>query len=168
MMFAIAAGMTLAVTTLTASADAADAILINFTAQHCAPCQAMKPTLGTTGTIRRFRFDMSTWSTNRISRHATESAKTPTFVVISGGKEVTRLAGTQTLAQLRECIGDQPLRSTDSNGFDQLTRRDPCAANKTRPQSTLSSVIRTWTPTTLTSLTTDSSAQRADAEPLAR
>ncbi len=101
------AGMILAATGFTASAGAADAILINFTAQHCAPCQAMKPTLAQ---LERSGIPVRHVDVvdepHLASRYGIR--KTPTFIVVSGGKEVTRLAGTQTLAQLRAALAINP------------------------------------------------------------
>lgn len=101
------AGWMLAASGFTASVGAADAILINFTARHCAPCQAMKPTLAQlerTGVPVR-HVDVVD-EPHLASRYGIR--KTPTFVVISGGKEVTRLAGSQTLAQLRTALATNP------------------------------------------------------------
>jgi thiol-disulfide isomerase/thioredoxin len=106
-MFAALAGMMLATAALTGSSIAADAIVLNFSSPHCAPCQAMKPTLEQlerSGVPVR-HIDV-TQENHLVSRYGIRN--TPTFVVISGGKEVTRLVGTQSLAQLQAAIAIDP------------------------------------------------------------
>ena len=107
LMFTMTAGMILATTAFTASAAVADAILINFTAPHCAPCQSMKPTLAELerSGIPVRHVDVVN-EPHLASRYGIR--KTPTFVVLSGGKEVTRLAGMQTLDQLRAALAINP------------------------------------------------------------
>lgn len=152
MMFAITAGMILAVTTLTASADAADAILINFTAQHCAPCQAMKPTLAQLeqSGIPVRHVDVVN-EPHLASRYGIR--KTPTFVVISGGKEVTRLAGSQTLDQLRSALAISPSGPLIPTG--SVNSLDEIPAPQTRLAPVNARQSQNVAPTNLTSLTTD-------------
>jgi thiol-disulfide isomerase/thioredoxin len=140
-MFTMTAGMILAATVFTASAGAADAILINFTADHCAPCQAMKPTL-----TQLERSGIPVRHVDVVNEPDLASRygirKTPTFVVVSGGKEVTRLAGMQTLAQLRAALAinpSGPLIPTGSmSSLNDIpapqTRLAP--VNRLQPQST--------------------------------
>ena len=89
------------------SATAADAILINFTSSHCMPCQAMKPVLGQleqSGVpVRHVDVDVEPSVAQRYGIR-----KTPTFVVISGGKEVTRLVGGQPIEQLQRALATDP------------------------------------------------------------
>lgn len=103
LMFTILAGMMLAFVTDQNSVTAADAILLNFSSPHCAPCQAMQPTLAQ---LERagvpIRHIDVTAEPGLAARYGIR--KTPTFVVVSGGKELTRLAGSQTLASLRAAL----------------------------------------------------------------
>jgi thiol-disulfide isomerase/thioredoxin len=137
-MFTMAAGLFFAATGFTASAGAAEAILINFTAHHCAPCQAMKPTL-----TQLERSGIPVRHVDVVDEPHLASRygirKTPTFVVVSGGKEVTRLAGMQTLAQLRAALAinpSGPLIPTGSmSSLNDLPAPQTRLAPANRPQS---------------------------------
>ena len=106
MMVGVATGM-LAAVCLLGNASASDAILINFTSPHCGPCQAMKPTLAELerAGIPVRHVDVSSES-SLARRYGIR--KTPTFVVVSGGKELTRLVGIQSAAQLQQALGTNP------------------------------------------------------------
>ena len=108
LMFAVtAAGMMVATAVLAQTASAADAILLEFSSAHCAPCQAMKPILAQIeqlGTPIRHVDVVS--EPHLAARYGIR--KTPTFVVISGGKEVTRLVGTHSLEELRAALAIDP------------------------------------------------------------
>ncbi|WP_146517412.1 trypsin-like peptidase domain-containing protein [Rubripirellula amarantea] len=97
----------LVVVTQSSAAWATGAILINFTSDRCPPCQAMKPVLAGLE-----RVGVPVRHVNVESELAVASRygirKTPTFVVISGGKEVTRLVGMQTAQQLQEALQTDP------------------------------------------------------------
>ncbi len=86
-----------------------DAVLIEFTSAFCGPCRAMQPVLDE---LARSGVALRSVDVNReptiARRYGVEH--TPTFVVVSGGKELTRLVGIQTVEQLRQAI------STDRNG----------------------------------------------------
>jgi len=107
LMFAVVAGMSLVATSLTESAGAAEAILMEFSSPHCPPCQAMKPTLAQ---LERLGVPVRHVDVVSESHLAARYGirKTPTFVVLSGGKEVTRLVGTQSLAQLQAALAIDP------------------------------------------------------------
>ncbi|MCG8649587.1 MAG: trypsin-like peptidase domain-containing protein [Pirellulales bacterium] len=107
MKFAFATAALLASLAFSGIASARDSILINFSSDHCAHCRAMEPTLSQ---LERSGVPV---------RHVNVAAEpdlvrrfgirqTPTFVVVSSGKEVTRLVGTQTLAELRTAIAIDP------------------------------------------------------------
>jgi thiol-disulfide isomerase/thioredoxin len=106
MMIGVAAGMLAAVCVMS-SASASDAILINFTSPHCGPCQAMKPTLAE---LERNGIPVRHVDVNSEASLARRYGirKTPTLIVVSGGKELTRLVGIQTVAQLQRALGTNP------------------------------------------------------------
>ena len=135
-MFAVMAGMILATAAFTGSAGAADAILIEFSSPRCAPCQAMKPTLAQ---LERLgvpirHIDVVT-EPDLASRYGIR--KTPTFIVVSGGKEVTRLVGTQTLAELRAALAIDPSGPLIPTGLQSRSMDDIPA-----PQTRLAPVNR--------------------------
>jgi thiol-disulfide isomerase/thioredoxin len=86
------------------TASGSDAILINFTSPHCGPCQAMKPTLAE---LEQAGIPIRHVDVNSelALAHRYGIRKTPTFVVVVGGKEVTRLVGIQSVAQLTTALG---------------------------------------------------------------
>lgn len=87
--------------------DAADAILINFTSTHCAPCRAMKPVLDQLelGGVPVRHVDVSS-EPSLARRYGIR--QTPTFVVLVAGQEVTRLVGSQSIADLRGALAIDP------------------------------------------------------------
>ncbi len=143
------AGMILATTAFTASAAVADAILINFTAPHCAPCQAMKPTLAELerSGIPVRHVDVVN-EPHLASRYGIR--KTPTFVVLSGGKEVTRLAGMQTLAQLRAALAINPSGPLIPTGSMSSLKDIPAPQTRLAPVNGLQSQLAS--PKTFTSI----------------
>ncbi len=96
------------VASLTApSGHAGNAILLEFSSPSCPPCQAMKPVLNQlerSGVPIR-HVDVVAES-DLASRYGVRS--TPTFVVLNDGKEVTRLVGMQTAAQLNAALATSP------------------------------------------------------------
>ena len=89
------------------AAAASDAILLDFSSAHCAPCQAMKPTLAqlaSNGVAIR-HVDVVT-EPHLAARYGIR--KTPTYVVMSGGKEVARLIGQQSMTALQAALASNP------------------------------------------------------------
>lgn len=102
------------------AAMASDAILLDFSSAHCPPCQAMKPTLAqlaSKGVAIRHVDVVS--EPHLAARYGIR--KTPTYVVVSGGKEVARLLGQQSMAALQAALASNPsgpripTRATDSS-----------------------------------------------------
>ncbi len=106
-MFAVTAAWMMVTAGFAQAVGRGDAILMDFSSAHCAPCQAMKPILAQierSGTpIRHVDVVAEPYLAARYGIR-----KTPTFVVLSGGKEVTRLVGTQTLQSLRAALEIDP------------------------------------------------------------
>jgi thiol-disulfide isomerase/thioredoxin len=113
-----------------------DAILIDFVSQHCAHCLAMEPVLAELERngvpVRRVDVDRES---QLAMRHGIR--QTPTIVVMSAGKELTRFVGTRTAAEIREALSlptHGPLTPTAANSqsLDQLasprTRLAPVGA----------------------------------------
>ncbi|MFG0260960.1 MAG: thioredoxin family protein, partial [Novipirellula sp. JB048] len=90
-----------------AAASASGSILIEFSSTHCPPCRAMQPVIGQLEQagvpVRRVDVDSERDLARRYGIR-----QTPTFVVVAAGNEVTRLVGTQSLAQLREALAIHP------------------------------------------------------------
>lgn len=86
---------------------ASDAVLVEFTSQQCGPCRAMQPIvsqLAASGVaVRRVDVDREPALAQRYS-----IKQTPTFLILSGGKELTRLVGMQTAAQLQAALAINP------------------------------------------------------------
>jgi thiol-disulfide isomerase/thioredoxin len=106
MMFAAMSLMVLtAICTNPAVSD--DAILLEFSSPHCPPCRAMQPViqqLERSGIPIR-HVDVET-EPQLAQRYGVRS--TPTFVVMRGGQEVTRLIGIQTAAELNAALAINP------------------------------------------------------------
>lgn len=87
--------------------QAGDAVLVEFTSQQCGPCRAMQPIiaqLAASGVaVRRVDVDREPGLVQRYS-----IKQTPTFLVLSGGKELTRMVGMQTAAQLQSALAINP------------------------------------------------------------
>lgn len=90
-----------------AEVSAANSILLAFSSDRCGHCQAMKPTLAlleNNGTpIRRVNVNREP---ELARRHGIR--QTPTYVVLSGGRELTRLVGTQTAEKLNNALAIDP------------------------------------------------------------
>lgn len=107
LMFAFCVGMVLGFQAFSGTVEAADAILLDFSSPHCGPCKAMQPTLqqlAQSGVAVR-HVDVVA-EPHLAARYGIR--KTPTFVVVSGGKEVTRLVGTQSLGALQAALAVSP------------------------------------------------------------
>ena len=80
-----------------------DAVLVEFTSPQCGPCQSMRPVvaqLEQTGVPVR-RVDVFRES-ELAMRYQIRS--TPTYVIVAGGKEKSRLVGAQPLAKLQQAL----------------------------------------------------------------
>ncbi|MAI73029.1 MAG: thioredoxin [Rhodopirellula sp.] len=134
------------------AALAGDAILLDFSSAHCSPCQAMKPTLAqlaSNGVAIR-HVDVVT-EPHLAARYGIR--KTPTYVVLSGGQEVARLIGQQSLAALQTALASNrsgpriPTRATDpsfKNIAAPATRLAPLAGGvsaRVRPASVVSEAM---------------------------
>lgn len=90
-----------------AAATVNNAVLVQFTSKQCAPCRAMQPLvaqLAAGGTaVRSVDVDREPDLARRY-----RISKTPTFVVISGGKEITRLVGAHSVDQLAAALATHP------------------------------------------------------------
>ncbi len=84
-------------------AHGSDAVLVEFVSPACAPCQMMAPVIQqlTAAGVAVRTVDVSR-EPELVRRYNISS--TPTFVVISGGKELTRLVGVQTCQQLAAAL----------------------------------------------------------------
>ena len=112
-----------------ASAVASDAILIEFSSQHCGPCRAMQPILAeleNAGVPIR-HVDVGS-EPHLATRYGIR--QTPTFVVVSGGQELTRLVGTRTAQELIEALKVSPNGPIVQTGAD--LRSGDIAAPQTR------------------------------------
>ncbi len=103
----VLAGCVMITAALAVPAAAADAVLIAFSAPHCGPCQAMKPTLQQLEHERvPIRYVDVTREAELARRHGIR--QTPTFVIWSAGNELTRLVGMQSAAALRQALATDP------------------------------------------------------------
>lgn len=98
------------------AAKPGNAILMAFHSPHCRPCHAMTGVLQTLGDqgvpIRHVDATTEHSLTRRYS-----ISQTPTYIVMLGGKELTRLVGVQSPERLRRALlddGTGPLRQTAS------------------------------------------------------
>ena len=97
----------LAALALPADVCASDAILLDFTSSHCAPCRAMEPVIA--------QLEQSGIPVRRVDVRAEPRfaarygvRQTPTFIVLKGGKEVTRLIGMHSAQELRQALAINP------------------------------------------------------------
>ncbi len=130
------------------AASAGDAILLDFSSAHCSPCKAMKPTLtqlASNGVAIR-HVDVIT-EPHLAARYGIR--KTPTYVVLSGGQEVARLIGQQSLVALQAALASNPsgpripTRATDpsfKNIAAPATRLAPLAGGMSASVSPASAV----------------------------
>ena len=88
-------------------ASGSDAILLDFSSAHCVPCQAMKPTLAQLASkgVAIRHVDVVT-EPHLAARYGIR--KTPTYVVLSGGQEVARLIGQQSMPALQAALASSP------------------------------------------------------------
>jgi thiol-disulfide isomerase/thioredoxin len=113
-------------------ASAAGAVLIAFSSPHCGPCQAMKPTLRQLEHERvPVRYVDVTEEVDFARRHGVR--QTPTFVVWSAGKELTRLVGMQSADALRQALATNPSGPLFQTGASV----DPRSMLSTAPGRTL-------------------------------
>lgn len=106
-MFAVVIAGFLAITGMTAPKAVADSILIVFSSSHCPPCEVVKPTLAELerSGIPVRRVDVQV-EPQLVARFGVR--QTPTFVIVSAGKEVTRLVGVQSAQDLRAALAIDP------------------------------------------------------------
>ena len=107
LVFALVVGWIAGTAAFCSSTMAADSILIEFSSAHCPPCRAMKPILAQlerSGVpVRHVDVEAEPGLTSRFGIR-----QTPTFVVVSGGREVTRLVGTRRLEELQAALALDP------------------------------------------------------------
>ena len=105
--FAIGAGIFAVSVAFGSFASASDASLISFSSDHCSHCRAMEPVLAQlaqTGVpVRQVNVRAEPELAHRYGIR-----QTPTFVVVTGGRELTRLVGTQSLAELQHALSINP------------------------------------------------------------
>ena len=149
-------------------AAASDAVLIDFSSTHCGPCRAMAPVLAQ---LERSGVPVRHVDVNREPAMANRYGirQTPTFVVVSAGKEVTRLVGMQNIEKLRSALSINragPLISTGSDlgqnrtGAPQ-TRLAPAHASSVA--QTLTAAPRPSRSEAMPSLSMASGIERAEA-----
>ena len=84
-----------------------DAILIEFSSPHCGPCRAMAAVIATLE-----RDDIPVRHVDVLAEPHLAARfgvrQTPTFVVISGGQELTRLVGMRTAEELKSALAIDP------------------------------------------------------------
>jgi len=89
------------------AAIAGDAVLIEFASARCRPCQQMQPVLAELSrdgyAIRAVDVDQESELAQRYGIR-----QTPTFIVVSGGKELTRLVGMQSADELKSALAIDP------------------------------------------------------------
>ncbi|WP_146579086.1 trypsin-like peptidase domain-containing protein [Neorhodopirellula pilleata] len=104
----------------------ADAILMEFSSEHCPPCRAMQPVVSeliARGVpVRQVDVAAEPQLTRRF-----QIRSTPTYVVVRDGQEVTRLLGTQSIEQLRDAL------QQSSSGPIVPTRSEFAPLNNRRP-----------------------------------
>ncbi|QDT08333.1 trypsin-like peptidase domain-containing protein [Stieleria marina] len=111
-------------------ATASDAVLLDFSSAHCGPCRAMHPVLTQLEQqgvpVRHVDVNKEP---NLASRYGIR--QTPTFVVVSSGKEVTRLVGMQSAAELLTALAINPQGPLVATGAN-LDAGQPVRAPQTR------------------------------------
>jgi thiol-disulfide isomerase/thioredoxin len=107
LIFALLAGGLLGISGSFSVVVAADAILMDFSSAHCPPCQKMQPALAQLASngIAIRHVDVVA-EPHLAARYGIR--KTPTYVVISGGVEVARLIGMQSIAELQAALAINP------------------------------------------------------------
>ncbi len=88
-------------------AFAGEAVLIEFASTRCRPCQQMQPIVGE---LSQSGIAVRTVDVDREPELAQRYGirQTPTFIVVSSGKELTRLVGLQSSDQLRAALAINP------------------------------------------------------------
>ncbi|MEM8666208.1 MAG: trypsin-like peptidase domain-containing protein [Planctomycetota bacterium] len=121
------------------SLTAADSILVAFSSSHCPPCEAMKPTLASLeqAGIPIRRVDVQA-EPQLVSRFGIR--KTPTFVVVSSGREVTRLVGMQSADQLRAALAIDPTGPLIQTRSTSQAVQAPAETSLNAPQTRLAPV----------------------------
>lgn len=105
-----------------------DAILIEFSSPHCGPCRAMAPVIATLE-----RDDIPVRHVDVVAEPHLAARfgvrQTPTFVVISGGQELTRLVGMRTAEELKAALAIDPSgpRVPTDSQFTSAERGRPTA-----------------------------------------
>jgi thiol-disulfide isomerase/thioredoxin len=103
----IFAGLLIVNLSVTQQAFSSDSVLIEFSSRQCPPCRAMQPViarLAASGVaVRSVDVDREPELARRYGIR-----QTPTFLVVSGGKELTRLVGAQTFQQLETALAISP------------------------------------------------------------
>ncbi len=127
---AIVSAFVLATMTV-ANTSAADSVLLAFSSDHCGHCQVMVPTLRQleqSGTpIRHVNVNAEP---QLARRHGIRQV--PTYVVLSAGRELTRLVGTQSAQSLQQALAIDPagpLFQTKAN-LDSQTVPDAAQARR--------------------------------------
>lgn len=107
--------------------SASDAILIDFSSAHCGACRTMDPVISELERqgvpVRHVDVDAERTMAVRYGIR-----QTPTFVVVSSGKEVTRLVGAQSFEKLRRALDINPAGPLIPTGADMRNRRTPAAS----------------------------------------
>jgi len=137
--FAIAVCMIAASAFGQSTATAGDAVLIEFASKQCGPCRAMQPLIAQLAAggvaVRTVDVDREPDLARRYGVR-----ETPTFLVVSGGKELTRLVGMQSREQLMAAMAinpSGPLVPTHSTAQDPppQTRLAPLPTSLVPPAS---------------------------------
>lgn len=92
---------------LKADVRASEAVLVEFTSANCGPCQAMQPV------VRQLTAAGVAVRTVDVDREPDLARRygvrqTPTFLVVAGGKERSRLVGAHSVEQLAAAMAVQP------------------------------------------------------------
>ncbi|MBB3207026.1 thiol-disulfide isomerase/thioredoxin [Rhodopirellula rubra] len=113
----------------------ADAVLLEFSSSNCPPCRAMQPIVSeliARGVPVR-QVDVHS-EPQLVQRYQVRS--TPTYVILREGREVTRLVGAQSAAQLRAALQQSPSGKIVPTGSQIAapTRRSPSLSEQQRIQ----------------------------------
>ena len=112
---------------------AATSVLLAFSSDHCGHCRVMQPTLRQLEDervpLRRINIDREP---ELARRHGIRQV--PTYVVLSAGREVTRLVGAQEIETLRDALSVEQA-GTQLHTGSMLDPRSVFNASATRKQS---------------------------------
>ncbi|MEM1224635.1 MAG: trypsin-like peptidase domain-containing protein [Planctomycetota bacterium] len=89
------------------TASSSDAILLEFSSPSCGPCQAMRPIISEMVARGVAVRQIDTTTEPHLARRY-GIRQTPTYVVVSGGKELTRLTGMQSARDLQAALSTNP------------------------------------------------------------